>query len=862
MALLTAAGGSCLLSLAYIADWVGISAPGFGPLQALMVFLGAAGVLLGWGLSLRSGGRVLDFLNETLLAIRWIVRERRLDIELAASLYCISLFAGAHYVYMVRQTGSTLFYAATVDPFRYVPVRSVVDAIYPYGILFGSVVALAYGIFRLGMGRGLSLIGALAFMSSPIHLFNLVPSVGRAYSKAPFVLAVVFIMGLLLSKPWNYHRAFLLSVLGGVVVGIGVWIREDLMLFAVPFLAILFFFPTGPFLADMKSKVAAALFFVLPFLFISLPVFNQSASRGMQPVVGGFMSPMNDRLSVTTPGYDWGHLLLDEYMFDISRVQTKRQSSLVMTDSENTRANDGLDYIMAIARNFPADMVTRTYAAILKVLDLPFTYILPPPGLTNPVLTTIYDWRGAILDRLAGTGIWIAGMALLFISAQSLRKATFCLFLLVYCAGYPVLQFLGKHYFFWEIIAWWMLGFLVQQGVSLIMQVCARGLKSPEAHTFGAYSLIRVWPSMQRALVFGVGALMILVLPLMGLRQYQAWHVKNLLREYALAETENLSLVRLPVGNSRVLVTSPEHFQLTPRESVSVEYLVAEFSAEHCNCATVWPVFRYGMSVVTGRPDFSRSISVDLADSRETGTRLFLPVISSPYSAYKGIEFPLEQADCLRRVSRVKDTSLFPILLTVQLPLSQSPVALHQTMAAWEANDLHTVPTSLSPSTVSTLLGEQVLPLTLDDLAFRADIVHGGAGQWEVKGYANPQADPYDYPAANRSASVLAMASFADVNVAKVDTDLILTKEMILKRQAYFVAEGVLYTGGVTFGLITKGRTAGSVNVTSRGPFTVVIQVPDDGLYTLGLANNLDGYTSLENRFVMTRFGWVNDVHG
>ncbi len=861
MALLSVTGGACLLSLAFIVDWVGISAPGFGPLQALMVVVGGGGVLLGGSLSLPSGPRVQEFIEETLILLRRSLQAGWPDLCGALVLYCVGLIVGALYVYTVKQSGAGGFYSATVDQYRYVPVRVFTDAVYPYGVLFGAVVALAYGIFRIGMGRALSTLGALALMSSPIHLFNLVPSIGRAYSKAPFVLAVVLIMGLLVSSPWNRHRLLGLSTVGGIIVGLGVWVREDLMLFVLPFTVMLFFFLPGPVLANIKIKAAALVLFAAPFLFIAAPVLTQSASRGMQPVVGGFMSPMDDRLGVTRPIYDWGHLLLDEYMYDISYAQTKARSDYDHEKSGNDRARVGFDYVFKIVRNFPADTLIRTYAAILKVLDFPFTYMEPPLGITNHFTVAIYSWRATVLSVLAGAGLFLCVATLLMTSAYSLRKAIFCLCFLVYFAGYPVLQFLGKHYFYLEFIAWWTLGFVIQHSLLFLGQWGHQG--SPLRSATAWLALLdprRWWPVPgKRVVVFALGSLMTLLLPVLVLRQYQAGHVGHLLHELANANAESLPLARLPIGRQAVLITNPEQFEPVPHQMFSVEYLVAEFSAEQCGYSTVWPIFRYGPNSVPGRPDYSRSMSVNLADSGTMITRVFFPAISSEHSTYKGIELLREQENCLRGVSRIQDPIRFPILLTVQLPPSGVQAPLYQTLAAWEANNIYTVPANMPRAMVKGLLERSLSPLTLGDVAFHADIVHIGAEQWIVKGYATPQADPYDNPISDRSHSVLARESFADVNVAKIDTDLVLTKETALPKGSYFIAQGVLYAGGVTFGLIKDGRTAGYVNVTNRGPFTVVIEVPEGGLYSLGVANNLDGYTSLENRFVVTRSGWVKD---
>ena len=68
---------------------------------------------------------------------------------------------------------------------------------------------------------------------------------------------------------------------------------------------------------------------------------------------------------------------------------------------------------------------------------------------------------------------------------------------------------------------------------------------------------------------------------------------------------------------------------------------------------------------------------------------------------------------------------------------------------------------------------------------------------------------------------------------------------------------GKFICSGLTLGIVKNGGTGGYVDITKRGHFKVVITVPDNGLYWVGIANNLDIYTSLENRFVITQAGWV-----
>ena len=75
-------------------------------------------------------------------------------------------------------------------------------------------------------------------------------------------------------------------------------------------------------------------------------------------------------------------------------------------------------------------------------------------------------------------------------------------------------------------------------------------------------------------------------------------------------------------------------------------------------------------------------------------------------------------------------------------------------------------------------------------------------------------------------------------------------------KKSTFVARGTLYNGGVAFVLLNENRPSGLVIVTNSGKFDVIIEVPRDGFYSVGLMNFVKTYNSRENRMV-ARVGWV-----
>jgi hypothetical protein len=849
-----------LIVLVFAIDMIGVSEiASRGLNKTLLLGIGWRISILGICLLLLKKHITVKSIWQSFKSLLSLVRVRQKDIGFAVTLFSVVVIVGGLYLSKTYET----FYNA---PF------SVTQFVWPFGILLGMVSVLAYAIFRLGMNSFLSFVCSFSFIISANHLRNLyyLPKPDfrffvNDYSKVPFVLAFVLIIGLLIRKPLKRVRLFYLSAVCGIVLGSGFLVREDFIVF-IAFVLVLFFLLPGSLMTNMKNKVTALIFFVIGFLLFFAPtriliLSTQKGSLASLNAVNGLMTSFNDRLGITRPGYDWGHIYLDEFVYAI----TKSQANIDIPQSEDWNLI-GYNYLFKIIRNFPVDMLTRVYASVLKILDLPFIYTEPPVKTTNYLVQTFYNWRGQILNYLAGSGLFFCIVALLIISAYSLWKAIFCLCFLLFFAGYPTLQFGGRHYFHLEFITLWTLGFVIQNSISFLGQLARRWKSGEDANLFTISDIQHLWKTYgKRVMGFAVGLLLIILFPLLALRQYQSWHVGNLLNKYLQADKELLPLVQLPLDNDKVLVTSPGRFKPAPERSISAEYLVAEFSGNRCGYSTVWPVLRYASS--SERVDFSRSVSINLMNADTKTTRLFFPAISynhvinwQAYTYFHGIEMSREQVSCLRALYRIKNPNQLPILLTIITPFAEKQGTLYQKIYALETdNNIHTVPSTMTSADIKDVLHRQLSPLTAEDIDFKDDIVAKGVDKWIIKGYATFQKDPCLSPVSDRSLSTLAGTLFVDVNIAHVDTDLLITKERLLRKGTYFIAQGMMYTGGVTFGLVKDGQTAGYINVANRGPFTVIIEVPEDGMYSLGLANYLDLYTSLENNLILNKIGWVNN---
>ena len=156
-----------------------------------------------------------DYLESVSSKLKHLVLTQKIDIINGFILLCGCVIFGIYYKSAVHPYESDLFYQVTLKS------RIFEGHFYIYGILFGIVISISYCIFRLGMGRFLSFICAVGFSTSPIHLYNLIPSLLRDYAKAPFILFFVLIVGIAVTTSLNRNKLFILSAIAGVVIGLG-----------------------------------------------------------------------------------------------------------------------------------------------------------------------------------------------------------------------------------------------------------------------------------------------------------------------------------------------------------------------------------------------------------------------------------------------------------------------------------------------------------------------------------------------------------------------------------------------------------------------------------------------------------------
>lgn len=527
-----------------------------------------------------------------------------------------------------------------------------------FGSLFALVIVLAYAIFRLAVPPWAALPAAAALSISMLHLQNL-PHL-RDYAKAPFVLALFLLMFLIVKHAATPRRLLGLSAIYGLVLGIGYGFRTDLLANILPFIVTVAAFVPGFRIRDLTVKAASLILAAAIFVSVAWPVITYVRKQGgcqWHVVLLGLEYNFNDNLGVTPSYYQWITRYTDEYLLTsvnsfLVRAEAARPVPFCTPDYDAASGK----YLATIATTFPADMLTRAYAAILRVTDLPFHL-----WGVSPDSTLERSRIGHLLVNVVGTARLAVVLMLLALGAMSWRIGLFAAFVVLYVASYPMLQFAHRHFFHLEFMGWWALAFVFAYTVRTMLWAASKGE--------------RPWPAppaemLRRGAAFAAVAIVAVLTPMPIVRAYHDRSVTALTDTImqaprvpvVLAPGETASQVRVDTGEAGA----------DPTQTV---YLDVQVDLAACPDGVPLAVL-YDKS----NPFEDFSIALQPQPRGVVVERYLTPV----FRGFQGLSTGTTPASCLRSIERLASVKGVPLLPTYTLPVNWRQMPPHQ-QVGWAA---------------------------------------------------------------------------------------------------------------------------------------------------------------------------------
>lgn len=523
-------------------------------------------------------------------------------------------------------------------------------------VFFSLTIIGSYGIFRLGMNRGIGFLGSLVFASSMMHQHYLLYF--HDYIKVPFLFASIFILGLLVTKSFNARNLRLLITIFGLILGIGYGFRPDILIvLPLAIITVLFFLPENGWRKFLRNG-SLILILLVSFLITASPSFNlnknnENNNGSMLPHVIelGLANDFNQSLLMISSVYDLLPQYNDmaSYGVGVSYGQRIMHISPVYASKEYDKAV-GLAYLSTM-KIFPADFLAMTYSSILRILELPFD---------SPYVYKIY------------CGVFLTLGACAVIALYNMRIAVYVVLFIIYFLGYPAIQFDPRHYFhliFWNI---WALGFLLTVAMQ---QICIlfRNIVLHKVLIFNKIRNINYYAcqnTIMRITGLFVGTLFILIMPLLLARYYQTLQVKNLIHAYKTAPNENLSITQSKTLDKKFSVFKiqwlPKEQQLILGDDNYSEMLMLTLGGQECKVSTLNPQVHYA-GQKPGNLSFTTSFTFPSAQNKKG--ELFLPVYFLGKEFYpESIIVPSEQEKCIQNIARINSQNFYPLWIVLKLP--------------------------------------------------------------------------------------------------------------------------------------------------------------------------------------------------
>ena len=522
-----------------------------------------------------------------------------------------------------------------------------------FAILFGATIASVYAVFRLGMGPVLATLGALALSISDLHLRYF--PVLRDYTKAPFTLVLIFLLGLVVIRRPTWRGALSIAAAYGAVVGLGYGFRTDFVADVPPFFVTLFAFLDGGVFRNIRLKLAAGALCLTTFMVAAGPVLS-SLDRSRpgclwHVVLLGFASQFSGPLGVEAAPYDVNREYLDEFAYTTVTSYAARVHPGI-GHIEYCEAGYGAAtraYLTDVVKRFPADVIVRAYASALRIVELPF--VRPQqPGDDADGQPLAHNDRYRI-----GLGLVIVAIGLA--TAVNTRAGLFLLFFLLYFGGLPATQFDPRHFFHLEFVTWWAAGFLLQSVMTHVYPF----MRQNAWRTTAASGL--------RAAVVLMGCVAVLVLMLWAARTYQQAAARSLLGSYVAAGREQLALPEAWSGGSEPAIRVSPHTDPETADFIALD-LNGSRCGEHSTVA-----FRYDENT---RRAYARVFEVRRDPEPRGLTQIFMPI----YDGFRRIEFANTPAGCVDGVYRVREPGQFALLLEVMLRPGWRRAPLYQRLLA------------------------------------------------------------------------------------------------------------------------------------------------------------------------------------
>ncbi len=601
--------------------------------------------------------------------------------------------------------------------------------------LFGLALVCVYGLYRMVSGRVLAVCGVAAVACSP--LLNEVVSL-RDFVKFP-CFAVLW-----LALAWVIRRALATGskatlvpmTVSGALLGVGIGLRMDALVLAPLFVLAAVLVPAGFSWRPLGLKAMAVALFVAAFLLTGSPILRSisSGSNSAHVVVLGLVQPFDRVLSIVPAPYDIGAQYSDRFAYSVIASHALLKQGATMPIGLGSAEYDvaGGRLLGVLARQFPADILTRGLGATFQIFRMPFDGGVRQMAEAMPAmqaagaLQVLAAWRAWALGLFEGWELPATVLVLVLAGAFDRRLGATALVVVLYLCAYSMLQFSRRHIFHLDVVPILMAILAVQLPLGLGWHIVWR---FREGRAIGVAAL----RSYGREMALGAAALATVVLAIVGLRAgARAWQQRSvtaLIETTLAAEWTPVDAVDEPLADTifaagRPVATWNETYLKNPDAwktavllridgvvpageeaaapiALRQRYFNVVFE-KRCQAGQVMVALKYTSASGTYDTEFTRDFSVPIGDAP---SHLLVPAyyhLGSSWNRFDGFGVPAAQRNCVTGVFRATNPERLPLpVLMAVLGPGWRPAPLHQGLLEYPRVTAAGTPVSPLPSAPS-----------------------------------------------------------------------------------------------------------------------------------------------------------------
>ena len=548
-------------------------------------------------------------------------------------------------------------------------------AVYAIALLYSLSIISIYGIFRVSIeNKFIAFASTLLLIGSSLQL-EFLPYY-RDFSKAPFILATIFCLILLLKNRYGTSQLALIGLAFGSIIGIGYGFRPDILIILPICLFLLAFFL--PYQKNWKEILTARFVLLvtisLSFVLFALPVILTNESKGSClfhfPLLG-LSREMTYALSLTTPTYELVHQYNDNFIAAL--VNSKAQTSFGLESVgycsplyDVISARIYLEYVTT----FPGDMLTRGVGSAITIMDNSFREwrLIPWVGTISDLRfwLNVYDFFVMVFAELY-FGLVTIAIVLFLIALRSIRLCIAVFFLLIYLTFYPAIQAGERHWFHLQFIPF------------LLVAIQLYGLFNILRYMFAEQKLV-ISDLKTPILTAGgcvIGLFLAFYIFLYATQLIQTRQHEILISEYQNAKKSPLNYSVHPWKGFEQSFIRFDNVNSGGLSTIAPNVLLLEFTGNkpsglYSEYKTKAPITLFYPK--TSDPTMDYSYTTEIRSYRQDDLMLYVPVYSNPSSQFRpaeGFILPTSLVKDLKGLYLVDGLRDHPLWLAHQLTVNE-----------------------------------------------------------------------------------------------------------------------------------------------------------------------------------------------